>query len=62
MTLKPDFYYLRWFASGNQPSNLITFELTVRTKGWAGLGFSRTGGMGGADIVVYQSSNGKLLV
>lgn len=30
----------------------ITFKLTVNTTGWVGLGFSPSGGMEGADIVM----------
>ncbi|KAI1897239.1 hypothetical protein AGOR_G00081260 [Albula goreensis] len=41
---------LRW--GFDQPKNEITMELTVKTEGWVGLGFSPNGGMAGADIVI----------
>ncbi|KAJ8356721.1 hypothetical protein SKAU_G00195150 [Synaphobranchus kaupii] len=41
---------LRW--GFNQLQNEITFELTVKTTGWVGLGFSPNGGMAEADIVI----------
>ncbi|KAG9347234.1 hypothetical protein JZ751_004801 [Albula glossodonta] len=41
---------LRW--GFDQPQNEITMELTVKTEGWVGLGFSPNGGMAGADLVI----------
>ncbi|XP_061098639.1 DBH-like monooxygenase protein 2 homolog [Conger conger] len=41
---------LRW--GFDQLQNEITFELTVKTMGWVGLGFSPNGRMAGADIVI----------
>ncbi|KAJ8410221.1 hypothetical protein AAFF_G00202020 [Aldrovandia affinis] len=41
---------LRW--GFDRPQNEITFELTIKTRGWLGLGFSPNGGMAGADIII----------
>ncbi|XP_036406203.1 DBH-like monooxygenase protein 2 homolog [Megalops cyprinoides] len=41
---------LRW--GFDETRDEITFELTVKTTGWVGLGFSPNGGMAGADIVI----------
>ncbi|XP_030626621.1 DBH-like monooxygenase protein 2 homolog [Chanos chanos] len=41
---------LRW--GFDKATDIITFELTVNTSGWVGLGFSPNGGMAGSDIVI----------
>ncbi|XP_030626622.1 DBH-like monooxygenase protein 2 homolog [Chanos chanos] len=41
---------LRW--GFDKATDIITFELTVNTSGWVGLGFSSNGGMAGSDIVI----------
>ncbi|CAL4079802.1 unnamed protein product, partial [Meganyctiphanes norvegica] len=41
-------YFLLWTPG----EDVLTIELQVATLGWVGLGFSPSGGMGGADIVM----------
>nr|XP_018667907.1 DBH-like monooxygenase protein 1 homolog [Ciona intestinalis] len=40
----------------------ITFELHGQTTGWIGIGFSPTGGMRGADIIVGWVKNGNAVI
>ena len=47
MTIIADTYDLYW--SVREPE--IIFEVQVKTLGYVGFGISRSGGMGGADIV-----------
>lgn len=51
-----DSYTLAWrFDATN-----ITFRITAATTGWVGLGFSRSGGMASADIVLaWVDESGK---
>lgn len=37
----------------------ITFNVTVKTLGWFGLGFSENGGMAGADIILAGVKDGQ---
>lgn len=37
--------------------NNIYFQLTVPTRGWFGLGFTETGTMKGADIIIMGVDN-----
>lgn len=48
-------YRLFWKVVGED----IIFEAHVATLGWLGLGFSPTGGMTGADLVVGGVKNGQ---
>lgn len=48
-------YRLFWKIVGDE----IVFEAHVATVGWIGLGFSPTGGMTGADIMVGGVKNGQ---
>nr|XP_006626174.2 PREDICTED: DBH-like monooxygenase protein 2 homolog [Lepisosteus oculatus] len=41
---------VRW--GFNEPGSPVTFEVTFPTLGWVGFGFSPSGGMSGADIVI----------
>ncbi|KAH8364445.1 hypothetical protein KR084_007046 [Drosophila pseudotakahashii] len=43
-------YWLKWWI--NATENTIYFEVTVQTRGFAGLGFSKDGRMGKADMVL----------
>lgn len=47
-------YNVKWEIDGD----LITFSIEAETTGFVGLGFSRGGGMSGADIVVGGVRNG----
>lgn len=48
-------FHIHWsFTDGD-----ITFNVTVNTSGWFGLGFSENGGMAGADIIVAGVKDGK---
>lgn len=52
-------YHLYWkFPQGTSESNLITFQIHAKTLGWVGLGFSPTGTMTGADLVITGLRNG----
>lgn len=48
-------YWLGWDQRGSQ----IAFRLQVRTAGYVGLGFSPTGAMASADIVVGGVAHGR---
>ena len=41
----------------------LVFELAVavEARGWVALGFSEMGGMKGADIVIFETRNAKLI-
>ncbi|CAL8136670.1 unnamed protein product [Orchesella dallaii] len=43
-------YRLEWLV--NFKEELVTFNVTVETKGWVGFGLSKNGEMAGADIVI----------
>lgn len=54
--LQADNYFVYW----NFNDTDITFEIHVRSKGWAGFGLSPNGGMNGSDVVVvWIDKNGK---
>lgn len=42
-----------------EDSNSITIQVEARTRGWAAIGFSPSGGMKGADIVLGWVADGK---
>ncbi|XP_017062155.1 MOXD1 homolog 1 [Drosophila ficusphila] len=44
------FYWLKWWILVNEST--VYFEVTVNTRGFAGLGFSKDGSMDAADIVL----------
>uniref|UniRef100_A0A2K6MGD8 DOMON domain-containing protein n=1 Tax=Rhinopithecus bieti TaxID=61621 RepID=A0A2K6MGD8_RHIBE len=48
-------YWLDWSQRGSQ----IAFRLQVRTAGYVGFGFSPTGAMASADIVVGGVAHGR---
>ncbi|PNJ78566.1 MOXD1 isoform 4 [Pongo abelii] len=48
-------YWLGWSQRGSQ----IAFRLQVRTAGYVGFGFSPTGAMASADIVVGGVAHGR---
>ncbi|EDW94958.1 uncharacterized protein Dyak_GE19798 [Drosophila yakuba] len=43
-------YWLKWWINANE--NSIYFEVTVHTRGFAGLGFSKDGRLARADVVL----------
>lgn len=47
----------RFNLSWKFDNNTITFEVSVMTNGWIGLGFSPNGGMTNADMVVGWIDN-----
>ncbi|CAG0895153.1 unnamed protein product [Darwinula stevensoni] len=47
------------FWTPDLENGVITFELHVKTQGWAGLGFSANGAMPGSDIVVGWVKDGQ---
>ncbi|RHZ69451.1 hypothetical protein Glove_283g157 [Diversispora epigaea] len=51
---KDEMYNIKWKI--DQP--LITFKLTIKTtKAWFGIGFSKGGGMTGADFIIAKTSD-----
>lgn len=52
---EPDFYKVYWKVV----EDVITFEIHVKTKGWAGFGISPNGNMIGSDVIMtWMGENG----
>ncbi|XP_013404193.1 MOXD1 homolog 2-like [Lingula anatina] len=57
-SLKDDDYYIHWKFDDTS----ITFNVTARTTGYVALGFSPSGGMKGADIIIGWVKDGKVTI